>query len=336
MRQRRLAIALGTAALAMCALAPGAARAEEVKIGVSRLASCAQIAIALAKGYFAAEGLTAELVYFDAQQPIAVAVASGDADFGNAAETAALYGMASQGLLRIIGGGASDAPTFHYLSFLASNRAYAAGLVSPRQFPGHSFALTQVGTGLQYALGLTAEKYGFDVKTVTLLPLQSNANVASALAGGRADAAIFSATGALPLVERGDAKLLGWVGDETGPHQANLIFTAPRMTDGRGDTVKRFLGALRKGARDYHDAFTDRDGKRQDQPTAPEILAIVAKYLNQPPAIVARGLPYLDRDGRIDVKDVQHQLDWYHGQGLMKEEIAADSVIDRRYAVPLP
>jgi NitT/TauT family transport system substrate-binding protein len=313
-----------------------AAPAEPIKLGVSRLASCATIAIALDKGYFAAEGLEPELAYFDSQQPIAVAVVSGDIDFGIAAETAALYSLAGQGQLRVIAGGPNEAPTFHYLSILASNRAYEAGLKSPRDIGGHSVALTQLGTGLQFSMGLIAEKYGFDIKIVNFLPLQSNANIASSLAGGQADVAIFSSTGALPLIEKGEVKLLGWVGDETGLDQAYLFFTATKTADERHDTIEKLLRAFRKASHDYYDAFTDASGKRADGPTAPAILAIIAKYLNQPVERVKIGLPYFDRDARIGVKSVQHQIEWYKSQGLLKGDVTAEALIDKRYAVPLP
>jgi len=314
----------------------GAASAETIKLGVSRLASCAPIAIARDKGYFAAQRLEPELIYFDAQQPIAVAVVSGDIDFGIAAETAALYSLAGQGQLRVIGGGPNEAPGFHYLAILASNRAYAAGLTSPKDIGGHSVALTQLGSGLQYSMGLLAEKYGFDIKTVSFLPLQSNANVASALAGGQADASIFSSTGALPLIEKGDVKLLGWVGDETGLDQAYLFITGKKAADERRGTIERLLRAFRKATHDYHDAFTDASGKRADGPNAPAILAIIANYLGQPVERVKIGLPYYDRDARVGAKSVQHQIDWYESQGLLKGEISADAFIDRRYVIPLP
>src|ERR1700688_383549 len=93
--------------------APQGATAEAIKVGVSKLASCSPIVIARDKGYFAAEGLEPDFIYFDAQQPIAVAAVSGDIDFGLAAETAALYSLAGQGTLRIIAGGGSNAPSFH-------------------------------------------------------------------------------------------------------------------------------------------------------------------------------------------------------------------------------
>lgn len=320
----------------VCASVSGGASSEAIKLGVSKLASCAPIAIAIDKGYFAAEGLEPQLVFFDAQQPIAVAVVSGDVDFGIAAETAALYTLAGDGQLRVIAAGPTEAPTFHYLSILASKRGYDSGLKSPGDFGGRSDALTQLGTGLQYAMGLLAEKYNFDVKTVRLLPLQSNANVASAIAGGRTDGAIFSSTGALPLIEKGDAKLLGWMGDETGLDQAYLFFTSKKTADGRRDTVERLLRAFRKATHDYYDAFTDPNGKRADGPTAPAILAIVAKYLDQPVERVKIGLPYYDRDARVAVQSVKHQIVWYRSQGLLKGDVDADALIDQRYVVPVP
>jgi NitT/TauT family transport system substrate-binding protein len=322
-----------------CALLAGAcaaASAEPITLGVSKLASCSPIAIAMVKGYFKAEGLEPKLVFFDAQQPIAVAAVSGDVEVGMAAETAALYSLAGQGNLRIIGGGGSNAPTFHYLGLYASKGAYEAGLTDGSKLPGHSVALTQLGTGLQYSLGLIAEKYGFDIKSVQLLPLQSNANIASALSGGRADASVFSSTGALPLYQRGDIKLLGWIGDMTGFDQTYLIFSSKKITDEQPDKVKRFLAAFRKGAHDYYDAFTGKDGKRKDSATAAETLDILSKYLDQPVKLVTLGLPYIDADARLDVAAVKHQIGWYKGQGLLKGEVEADAIIDKRFAVPMP
>jgi NitT/TauT family transport system substrate-binding protein len=328
--RRGTATALG--ALIIVA-AQAAAAAEPVNIGVSRLQSCSPIAIAIAKGYFAAEGLEAHLSFFDSQQPIAVGVTSGDLDFGVAAQTAALYSLAADGNLHIIAGGAGEEPTFHYLSIVASNQAYADGLKSPKDLGGHSFALTQMGTGLQYSLGLLAEKYRFDLKSVRIMPLQGNGMIAAALAGGRADSAIFNAAGALPLIEKGEVKLLGWIGDETGFDQAYLFMTQAKIADSRHDTVVHVLNAFRKGARDYHDAFTDAKGHFHDEASAPEILDILAKYIGQPPERVHQGLPYFDREARIDAKDVQHQIDWYRAQGLLKGEVSAAAIIDKRYAV---
>jgi NitT/TauT family transport system substrate-binding protein len=333
--RRKPTVAIAALAVLVANSGSGEA-AEAIRLGVTKIANCAPIAIALAKGYFAAEGLEPQLTFFQSQAPIAVAVASGDLDAGLAAETAALYNLGVDGRVRIIASGVTEAPSFHDLALVASNKAYAAGLKSPRDLPGHSFALTQMGTGLQYSLGRIAAKEGFDLKTVTLLPLQSNPNIASALAGGRADAAVFDATNALPLVQKGDVKLLGWVGDMTGFTPAYLMFASRDMVDHHGETVRRLLAAYRKGVHDYYDAFTDARGRRKDGPTAPAMIDIIANYVAQPAERVALGLPYFDRDARIDVPAIQQQLDWYGSIGAIKGKVAAAAVLDERFVVARP
>ena len=331
MQWRRTLIA---AALAMFASGWAAcASAEVIRIGAARLANCAPIAIALAEGYFVAEGLDPKLIVFEAQAPIAVAVASGDLDVGLAAQTAALYNLGQAGRVRVIASGVAEAPGFHDLALVVSNKAYAGGLTSPNKLPGHSFALTQMGTGLQYSLARIAAKEGFAMSTITLLPLQSNPNIVSALAGGRADAAVIDATNALPLVERGDAKLIGWSGDLTGFTPAYLMFASRNMSDNHGDTVRHFLAAYRHAVHDYYDTFADQSGKRKDGPGAPAMLDIIAKYVGQPAERVALGLPYIDRDARIDVPELQKQIDWYRSFGAIKGDMLATAVLDMRYVI---
>ncbi|HEX3972399.1 MAG TPA: ABC transporter substrate-binding protein [Stellaceae bacterium] len=316
-----------------CLLISTAAQAENIKIGILKTTSSGPIFIASAKGYFAAEGLEAELVTFESAQPVAVAAASGAIDFGNAGFTGGFYGLAGDGALRIVSGGASEIPGYHNQAFLASNKAWAAGLRSLKDMPGHSFAVSQIGSPPHYAMGLAAQKYGFDLKSVRILPLQSIPATEAALTGGQADAS--GATGSLAgvILARGDAKLLGYMGDET-PYQLSGTFTSRKTADERGDTVRRFLSALNKGYRDYYDAFI-QDGKRHDGPTAPEMLAIVAKGTGQKPDDTAKGLPYIDAKGRVDVADIGRQYEWYKAQGMIKGAAAPATIIDRRYAVSL-
>jgi NitT/TauT family transport system substrate-binding protein len=73
-----------------------------------------------------------------------------------------------------------------------------------------------------------------------------------------------------------------------------------------------------------------------DMPTAPEVLAILAKYVGQTPEQLKRAVPYIDREGRIDFKDIRHQIAWYKSQGMLKDSVDDDKIIDTRYAVPLP
>ena len=309
------------------------AHAEAIKIGVSKVLSYSAAPIALEKGYFKAEGLEAELVFFESAQPIAVAVTSGGVDYAVAGVTAGLYSLAGQGALKIIGGAAAEAAGFHNFAYLVSNRAYDGGLKSFKDLPGHSLALTQVGTTLYYNFGQLADKYGFDIKSVRVVALQSNPNVISGLAGGQADFAVMPAATALPALAKSEIRLMGWVGDETPGAQTSVVLTSSKMANDKQDQVKRFLRAYKKGARDYHDAFIGAGEKPHDGTTAPQILPILSKFVELPPGQVKDGLPWIDAEGRLNVKDVIHQIDWDKAQGLLKPDVDGKSFIDMRYVV---
>src|SRR4051794_41809735 len=82
---------LAASMLVTATMSPGNAGAQtalKAKVGVLRLSSSAPVFIAQDSGYFRDAGLDVELKFFDAAQPIAVATASGDIDFGVTAFTA--------------------------------------------------------------------------------------------------------------------------------------------------------------------------------------------------------------------------------------------------------
>ncbi|HEX4194579.1 MAG TPA: ABC transporter substrate-binding protein [Stellaceae bacterium] len=312
------------------------ATAESIKIGGAKTASGGPAFIAIDKGYFAAEGLDATMVFFDSAQPTAVAVVSGDIDIGTTGLSAGLYNLAGQGALRIIGATGHESPGFHTIAYFVSKRAYDSSLKSLRDLAGRTFGLGQFGTPGHYVLGATAEKYGIDLSRIHLVALQSNANVISAMMGGQVDGTVtVLATGYVPLIEKGDIKVLSWVGDEM-PFQDRAIFTATKTANERGDMLQRFLRAYRKGAKDFHDAFTGPDERPKDGPTAAATIALIAKWVEQSPEQVRGGIAYIDPELRVNVADVLRQIAWYKAQGMLKPEVDGNQIIDKRYVVPLP
>lgn len=309
------------------------AQAQTITIGLFKgISAGGPIYIAMEKGYFAAEGLTPKLLFFDAGEPIAVATVSGDVDFGAAGISAGLYNLASQGALRIIGGMNRDTPGFHAVGFFVSNRAYAGGLKSMTDFAGHSSGVTTYGSTYHYALGLLEQKAHIDSKSVRVVALQSLPNIASALTGGQIDTAVLPVPFATPSLQRGAFKLVGYTSD-VAPWQVGVIWTSTKIANQQPDLVKRFLAAYRKGGRDYYAAFTSADGKRREGPTAPQILAIIAKYTDQTVAQIKPGISFVDPDARIDMADIANQIAWFKSQGMVKGAVRAKTLIDRRYAV---
>jgi NitT/TauT family transport system substrate-binding protein len=189
---------------------------------------------------------------------------------------------------------------------------------------------------LHYDVGLAAEKYGLDLKTFRVQPLQSNPNIESSLTGGQTDVGVMPSTLALSLVAQGKTKLLGWVGDEMPGLQVLAVFTSTKVANERQPIVEAFLRAYKKAMRDYHNAFTAVDRTRKDGATAGEMMALLTKFTGQSAAQIATAIPYVDPEARLNVKDMQHQVDWYKSQGLMKSDVSLDALLDKRYVVPLP
>jgi NitT/TauT family transport system substrate-binding protein len=328
---RALRWAAGAALAAF--LVPQAHALEPLTLGLNKGAGSGPAYIAIERGYFAAEGFDVKLAYFDAAEPIAVAVAAGAVDLGNSALTAGLYNLGSQ--LRIVGGLTREVPGFHLFAFVESNRAYDAGLKSYRDLAGHSFGVNQIGSGLHYLLDVIATKYGVDFTTMRVVALQGNANMISAVTGGQIDVIGITGSQATPSLQRGDARLMGWVGDEVG-YQSTTVLVTRKMADEQRDKLIRFMRAEQKGVDDYHAAFATADEKRGDQATAPAILTILSHYIGQPPEQVDAGISYVDPKMRVDVKDVHRQIAWFKAHRMVKPEIDADAIVDLRYIKPVP
>jgi NitT/TauT family transport system substrate-binding protein len=188
---------------------------------------------------------------------------------------------------------------------------------------------------VHYSLALIAEKYRLDLKSMTIEALQGIPQIVSAIQGNQIDAAVNTATAINPLLLQHQAELLGWVGDET-PWQAAITMTTARSIAERPKTVEAFLRAFKRGAREYHDAFTGPGEKRQDGPNADEVLAILSKYTGQPPEQIKLSVAYVDSEARVDVKDIRHQIEWFKEQKMLKDDVDPDKVMDMHYVVPLP
>jgi NitT/TauT family transport system substrate-binding protein len=320
--------AAALAALGVLTLPNPCAAAETLRVGVLRLASSGPVFIAAERGYYAAEGLEVELRFFDAAQPVAVATVAGDVDIGITGLTAGFYNLAGKGALHIIGAQSREEPGYHLIAYVASNQAFEHGLKTLRDLPGHAVAITQVGSTFHYSAGLIAQKLGFALSSLKLVPLQSMGNMAAAIKGNQVDAALIPGTVALPMVARGEAHALGWVGDET-PWQLGAIFAGRAAVEHRA-SLARFLAAYRRGGHDFYDAFLTKDasGRQRQSDQAEALLAIIAKYAGQPPDQLRNGIPYIDPDATLLVDDIYRQVAWYQSEGLVDRSVDAAGILD--------
>ena len=329
-RLRRIANGIFAGLLALVAMC--VARADEplkAKIGVLRLSSSAPVFIAQDKGYFRREGLDIELKFFDAAQPIAVATASGDVDVGITALTAGLYNLAGKGTLKLIGGMSRDIAGYPLGGYFASNKAFDAGLTSPKDLAGKRVAVTQIGSSFHYSLGLLADKYDFKLSEVKIVPLQSLSNVVAALKGGTVDGALLPISSARVLIEEGGARFLGRIGEET-PWQVTAVFASPK-TIANKELVKKVLTGLQRAQREYHDVVlvSMKEGATVINDQTRPLLEIIAKNTNLPIEQLAGNCAYIDPDGGLDVKDVDRQIKWLQERGFVDSGFDAHTILDK-------
>jgi NitT/TauT family transport system substrate-binding protein len=331
----RRTLVTGAAALALTPVSLRAQQRASAKFGVLPTVGAGPMFLALAKGHFAAEGLDAEIIKFDSAQTLAVAIASGDLDFGATSLAVGFYNLAAQGVMRIIAAQGRDEKGFPNNGFVVSNEAWDKGYRSFKDMPGHSVGVTTLGSAPHYCVGLIADKYKFPMSSVDLQTLKTNPNIVATVASNRIDSVITPSTFALALDRNKQGKLIGWVGDEA-PWQLGAAYTSTKIADGRADYVNKFLRAYKRGMVDYADAFIAPNGTRKDGPTADAILGLLSKDLEQPPELLRAGVTYVDRDARLDGPDIARQISWYKSQGLIEGNVDANALIDKRYAKLLP
>jgi NitT/TauT family transport system substrate-binding protein len=119
---------VGILATWLAALAGSVEAADAlVRVGLLKLATSAPLFLAQERGYFKDEGLTVEFKWFQAAQPIAVAVAAREVEVGATGLTAGLYNLFGGGVkVYIVADKGREAPGFP-LSGLIVRKVLADG-----------------------------------------------------------------------------------------------------------------------------------------------------------------------------------------------------------------
>jgi NitT/TauT family transport system substrate-binding protein len=319
---------LGATAIAAGLGVTAARAAEKLNVGVLKLVSSGPVFMAQELGYFREAGLDVELKFFEAAQPVAVATVSGDVDVGVTGVTAGFYNLAGKGALKIIAASAREETGYKLVAVVASRKAAEAGLKRMEDLPGRAVAVTQIGSTFHYSLGILAEKHGFEIGKVRVLPMLSIPNLVSSLKGSQVDAAIMPATAATPLIASGDAVLIGWA--DEAPWQVTAMFTAPKTIASRRQALEKFVQAYQRGTQAFHESFLAKapGGGAGAGPNAERDLAIIAKYTGQSVESVRTSIPFIDPKGRLLVGDIHRQVKWYQGQKLVDAAVDAKSILD--------
>ncbi|TBW33781.1 ABC transporter substrate-binding protein [Siculibacillus lacustris] len=331
--RRRLLTAAG--AVGVAAVWPRRARAAtKVALGVLRLGSHAPSFIAFERGYFRDEGLDVELKFFEAAQPLAVAIASGDVDYGVTAMSGGLVSLAEKNAVRVIGGALREEKGKVGSVVLASNKAWEAGLKSPKDLAGRSWGITTAGSSFHFMIHKVALAVGVPLASISLRPLQKLGNLVAALSSGQIDSWAIQQSIAKKMLNEGTARVIGTISDYAPDYQVTTVFTSKANASDEREKTKTFIRAYARAVDDYDAAFVDRSAPAGEIDALTRILhtyvstsspfAEVREMLVDDATRINRGLA-------LSLTSITEQLDWFKAEKMVKDTITPEMVVDTSY-----
>ena len=328
-RRQSLALLGGTAAAGLAA--PAIAANRSVTVGALRFTSHSASFIALERGYFADSGLDVQLEFFQAAQPMAVAIASGDVDYAVTAISGGLISLADKGAIKVIGGALQEEEGIDGQQILVSDAALQAGRTEPAKLDGATFGVTQSGSSFHYMGARIADVEGI---SLSFKPLQKVGAIIGALRSGQIDAWSIVPHIAKPLAGSGAVHIIGAVRDYIPNYQITTAFTSARNAAEERGMTENFLTAFARGIDDYNGAMIDRSGGDAGEA---EMVDLIHKYVytDRPrekaaPSII-NGTMRLSPGAALNVASVQDQLAWFQAEGMVDASITLDTLVDGSY-----
>ena len=332
-RRNTLGLMAGAATLPM--LGTPALANTKLSVGALRFTSHAPSFVAYERGYFAEAGLDVEFKFFQAAQPMAVAIASGDADYAVTAISGGLISLAEKGAAKVIGGGLSEEKGIDGQKILASDAAFQAGLTSPAQLAGKKWAVTQAGSSFHYMGSKIAQAEGIEM---TFTPLQKVGAIIGAMKSGQVDAWSIVPHIAKPLAGSGAVHIIGDVADYIPDYQVTTVFTSAANAANERAKTEAFLAAFAKGADDFNAALVDRTA---GEDAAEDMVKLIHKYVytdrdyEAAKAGIVNGAMRVNAGAALNTTSVQDQLDWFKAEGLVKDSVTMDTLVDPSYVATM-
>ena len=310
------------------------ARAATRNLAVLHLASHSPSFIAYERGYFKDAGLDMDLKFFQAAQPMAVAIASGDADFGVTAMSGGLISLAQKGAVKVIGGALAEEKGVPGAIILASNKAYDAGLTDPSKLAGKTFGITTAGSSFHFMAHKIAQANNIKLSDIELRPLQKLGAIVGALSTGQIDAWCIQPNLAKKMIRDGAAKEIGQLADYAPNYQVTTAFTSTKNATEERALTESFVSAYSKAIADYNAAFVD---KTADAAEVDALAKIVHKYVEMDSPFETAKQNLIDGAMRIheglaiSLDSCVEQLEWFKSEGMVKDDITKEQLFDTSY-----
>ena len=326
-RRKALALLGGTVAATGLA-APALAANKKIKVGALRFTSHSGNFIAFERGYFAEAGLDVEFEFFQAAQPMAVAIASGDIDYAVTAISGGLISLADKGAIKVIGGALKEEAGIDGQKYLISDASYQAGIKTLKDLDGKKYAVTQAGSSFHYMGSKMAAAEGIDLR---FTPLQKVGAIIGAMKSGQVDGWSIVPHIAKPLAAAGAWHMVANVSDYIPDYQVTTVFTSAKNADDERGQTEGFLEAFSKGVDDYAAAMIDGTADQDEMVDLIHTYVYTDREREKAAPSIINGTMRLSKGAALNLASVQDQLSWFQAEDLVSADITLETLVDSSY-----
>lgn len=271
---------------------------------------------AIEKGFFRDEGIEMETVRMGAGSQIANAWVSGDLDVMPLATTlvslVAVQGQKAYATMMMT----------ETLAFNVYVRRNLDGVTSMAHLKGRRVGITRPGGSLDLVARALLEKEGLTAKDIIIRQLGSADAIGAALVAGEVDAGVLGPPFFIPLVKRGDVRLLVDVSDALPPMEPITVNYTEEFLRKKPNMARAFNRALLKGLK-----FV------LERPE--ETVEVGVKVLKMDRATSQASYEFMSkrwsRTGKINRKAIEETLAWQMKLGLLKRPVKVDEIVDERF-----
>ena len=300
---------------------------DRVSIGTLPVLSSAGFFIAKEKGYFAEQGIDAQIRIFEpsANPPLMTYVRTAELDVGGSALTAPLYNFISKnGGMKLVADKGHD-----ILDIVVSKKLYN-GTLSREILAGQHFAVGE-GSPQGIMTELFLGKYDLTLEDITIVPKpfsEINPAIESGLLFAAAQIEPFRS-----IAVKDNIAVEVMKGQELYPgQQFAAVFYSEDFIENRKEIAVKFMAGYIKGVRYIEDYLNGKvDGK--------ELFGMIGKYvpLDDFELFKKMKIPGLNPDGYLNVDSIQKDLRWYHDKGYINtlpeiSEIVAPEFVEKALA----
>jgi NitT/TauT family transport system substrate-binding protein len=261
-------------------------------------------------------------------------VGAGQLDIATGAPSAGLYNAVGRGVdIKVVADkGSAPTPQWDFAALMIRKDLIDSGKVKDyKDLKGLTLVTSGKGNSPEVALATALKKGGLTLKDVNFQQM-GFPDMVTAMANKGIDGGIVIE----PFVSSIEAAGTGvaWKRnlDIFGHNEQIAIIAYGQKVFSNQDLGRKWMTAYVKGLRDYNDAFGSKKKGYDD------VVKILTQHTSvKDPKIYAKMKPAgLDPDGKLDVKSMQEDLDYYQSAGYLKEPVDLSKLIDtsfQQYAV---